>query len=357
MCVNLSDPVVKCPFKSAGQIKVEVLKYKAASTGSPKLPVGGVMVDVTMGGKTLPSLTTSSEKGEAVSGKLKPGSYTVDLQFPPSLAEKLDLASAITTDTKSVAKAKITHFSFLVPYNWVKFEVRYEDGSWAPGIPFALRRKKMTGAGLEQNWSMILEARSLPATTEQEVPAGKYLVALKVAWDPTWSADRVMIGEAIDLSASVSGFEVGESGSIVVLDAKDHTTVVTSLSPKVAAQGSGRVLKSSWTPDKAGCANLKSGKVVFSAKLGSYTCFSQPIPVFLKEPLDVEDDDGNKLTTKVKLRFSGGHVVEKDIAGGHANIEIPWGQKLTGVELPDHKGKRLSVEADGIPTRTLITPV
>ncbi len=351
---DINDPVVKCPYLMSGQLLIEVVKYRAATPNAPKKPLGGVKGTVTGATKKVPQLTTKGGDGRATSGKLTTGSHTVTLEFTDKMKETLDLDNAITTRSKDVKKRKTTPFVFQIPYNWVEYEVKYENDTWAPGFQLVFRRKKKTPLGLEASWTVMLEGKSVEATAkEEEVPAGKYQLELKLLFAPKWSADRVVADDAIDLVASASGFDVGAAGTIEILDASDYTTVVHTLNPQVANDLGESVLKSSWTPAKGQFTNLKGGSVVFRAKIGPYLCVSDPRPVFYKEPLELKDDAGKKLTAKVKLRFSGGHTAEEDVAGGKADVLWPWAQKLTRIDLPEHKGKRFELDSDGVSTRTL----
>ncbi len=353
---DIDDPVVKCPYKGSGQLLVEVYKYRAATPNAQKTPLGGVKANITGPTKKVPPLTTAGGNGRATSGKLNPGSYDVTLEFTDKMKETLDLDNATTTKTKAVTKKKTTPFVFQIPYNWVQYEVKYEDDTWAPGFRFIFRRKKKTGTGLEPSWTVMVEGRSVEALAQQEeVPAGKYQLELQLVWAPKWPADSVIVGDAIDLVASVSGFDAGTAGVIEILDAKDYTTVIHTLNATVALDVGETVLKSAWTPAKTQLTPLKSGSVVFRAKVGPYLCVSDPRPVFYKEPLELENDDGKKLTNTVKLRFSGGHTAEQKVSKGKADVLWPWGQTVARIELRSHKGKRFDLDADGVPTRTFTT--
>ena len=351
---DLDEPIVKCPYWFAGRLTVEVLKYRANTLNAPKTPLGGVKASVSGPTKKVPPLNTASGDGRGSTGKLKPGQYQVDLDFPGDMALTLDLDAAVITKTKEVKKNKSTSFVFQIPYNWVQYEVRYEDDSWAPGFQIVLQRKKKTSTGFEASWTALLEGKSMTGTiSEEPVPAGRYQLAVKALSAPAWSADKVVAGDAIDLKALVSGFKVGEAGAIEILDANDFTTSIHTIACTVSDDAGQTVLKTAWTPLKTQFSTLKNGNVVFRAKIGVYTTISEVRPVYYKEPIEFEDDLGAKLTGKVKFCFSGGDVVEQDVSNGRADVVWPWTQQLARIDLPDHRGRRLDLDADGLPVRTL----
>jgi hypothetical protein len=353
---NLKEPVAKCA-KDLGALVTEVMTYKSLFPRSKREALPGVKVKI--GGTTKKDDQTTGAKGRApVFSGLEPGAYAVSLEFTPAMTELYDVDGSTTTDTKDVKKGKTTVYPFEVPWFWVEHQVQYPDAkTFVPGIEYVLRHQKPDPP--DSPWTQRSTGTTgLKKVIAEKVPRGRYKLDLKLVYDPVWGDPQVEIDKAIEIKATVSGFDPGMNGTIEIVDAHALTPALLTLDATVAetVDKSKRELKTTWTPTKVQLKDLKCGKIAFRAVVGNSFVFSAPEPVFIKEKYQVVDDDGNKLDTRIELRFSGGRIESKAVVGGEVDVLVPWNESIARVDLPDHKGKRVSLDEGTVTGRRFLMP-
>ena len=353
---DLKNPIVKC-VKDLGALVAEVMTYKSLFPKSKREALPGVKVMIA--GTTEKDSQTTDAKGRApVFSGLDPGGYSVALDFTPEMAELYDVDGATTTDAKEVKKGKTTVYAFEVPWFWIEHQVQYPDGkTFAPGIEYVLRHQKPRPSN--SPWTQQSTGTTgLKKIAVDKVPRGRYKLDLKLVYDPVWGDPSVEIDKAIEIKATVSGFDPGTSGTIQIVDAHALAPALLTIDAAVTetVDKSKRELKTTWTPTKVALKDLKSAKIAFRAAVGNAFVFSAPEPVFIKEKYEVVDEDGRKLDTNVELRFSGGQLVSKPVVGGEVDVLVPWNESVARVNLPDHKGKRVALDEGAIPGRRFLMP-
>jgi hypothetical protein len=342
---KISTPVVECGKKTEKQTGDILIEIRIYSTANPKRkPVTGINVELKKDGANAGKGSTNSNGRVTFSG-LDPGSYSVGLKIGPSLARHYDVDPPPPAQTKSVVGNKITCYYFELRYYTIAFSVTYPDGKAAPKVDYELRLKKITGAqqNLDKDWSSYKTGSTTTDDySEDYVPKGRYQLRLKAVSDVQWSKPQLAIGEAIDLSAEVTGFDDGTAGSFEIFDARNLAKPVYS----IAANAAANALKASWTPDQSQLGNLKSGWIVAQAKVSSAQAFSPELKVVTKAEYDLVDKAGNNLDGKLSFHFSGGDQVDADAAGGKAQVPIPWNQTLTRIQMPNQSNSRVELQTD-----------
>lgn len=353
---DLNDVPVKCK-KGLGALVAEVLTYKSQVPKSKREALPGVKVKIA--GTTKKGDQNTGPKGRTpVANDLEPGDYTVSLEFPPNMIDFYDIAGSTTSDTKTVKKSKTTVYPFEVPWFWVEHHVQYAGTkTFVPGIEYVLRYQKPDPPN--SPWTQRSAGTTgLAKVTAERVPRGRYKLDLKLVYDPVWGDPQVEIDKPIEIMATVSGFDPGTNGTIQIVDLHAPTPALHTINATVteSVDKSKRELKTTWTPTKVQLKDLKSAQIAFRAAVGNSFVFSAPEPVFIKEKYEVVDGDGNKLTTRIELRFSGGHIESKPVVGGEVDVLVPWNQVIARVDLPDHKGKRVGLDEGGIAGRSFWMP-
>lgn len=348
--------VEKTCDKGLGSLVVEVMTYKALSPKSKRQAKSGVTAQIA-GPTPVQNQTTNAKGRTPVVSSLQPGPYTVTLQVPLADQEFYDLAASQLS--LPVAKCKTTVFALEIPWFWIEYQVMYPDGkTFVPGIDYVLRHKKPLPA--DAPWTRVSNATTGSNKVSQEkVPRGRYKVDLKLVYDPVWGADHVEIDKAIDLKATVSGFDPGQAGTIEILDAHALTPALQTINVTVAetADKANREVKTTWTPSKAQLKDLKSGKISFRANVAHSSTLSAPQPVFTKETFDVVDDDGKKLpTTWIRVRFSGGYDGSTHAINGQLEVLVPWNEVIARIDMTDYSGKRVDLDEGGIVGRSFQMP-
>ena len=353
---DLKDPVIKCA-KVPGSLLAEVTGYRALFPKSKREAIPGVTVRIS-GTTAKPDQHTAAKGRTQVVSGLEPGAYKVAIELPDAMKEKYDVAHATTSDTREVKKNKTTVYPFEVPWFWVELQVQYPDlKTFVSGIEYVLRHQK-PGAP-QKAWAQLSTGTTgLKKVTKDKVPAGRYKLDLKLVYEPSWGEPKVEIDKVIELRATVSGFDPGTNGTFQIYDAHTSAPVLHTIKATVAynADNTKRELKASWIPAKADLKDLKGSTIVFRAAVGNLFVFSAPEPVFVKETYDVVDDDGNKLATKIELRFSGGHTETRAVAGGALDVLVPWNEKIARIGLPEHKGKYVVLDDGDVPDRRCLMP-
>jgi hypothetical protein len=353
---DLKNPVKKCD-QDLGSLVADVMTFKSLFPKSKREPKPNVKVKIE--GTTKAADQTTGAKGRTpVVGGLEPGGYTATLEFAATEVEFYDIDGAVTSISKDVKKCKTTVYLFEVPWFWIEGQVTYGDGkTFVPGIGYVLRHKKPSPD--DSPWKQWTTGTTgLVKFAENKVPGGHYKLDLKLVYDPTWGDPQVEVDKAIELQATVSGFDPGTAGTIEILDTHMLTMPLHTLNVAVTetADKSKREVKTTWTPTKAHLKDLKSARITFRAVVGSAFGFSAPAPVFNKEKYEVVDDDGNKLTTKINLRFSGGHLESKDVVGGQVDVLVPWNEVIARVEIPSYGGQHVDLDEGGIAGRRFLQP-
>ncbi len=342
-----------CPTDT-GSLVADVITYRAGTTKVNQGGLGGLAIKVN--GPTKPGDQTTGDDGSTptVSG-LNVGNYDLTLEPTADQKEIYDFASSTVHMGKPVVKNKSTPFHFVVPYHWLEYEVQYADlKTFVTGIDYVLRLKKATDPAFTQYKTGTTAAQK---TALEKIPAGHYKLDLKLIYNPVWGATEVLIGTAIDLKATVSGFDDGTSGNFEIYDLQRlSASLLTVASTVTEDDAHQRQLKTSWTPTKDNLKDLKSGSIVFRAVMGTSATWSAPLHVFLKETYQVVDQTGANLDTPIKLVTSGGKLIEATASGGQVEITRQWNDVVTRIDLPKQKGTRVTFEDDGAAARAFAIP-
>jgi hypothetical protein len=351
---KVGDPVGRCTkvAKKKGAILVEVRTY--SSLKPERKPVAGVKVEVSEG-PTAAGAKRTSGNGRAEFPGLEPGSYKVTIKVEGGMRRYYDLDPEPPPQSKGVVEEKTTPYYFELRSYWIAFFVTYPDGKPALGIEREVRFKKMKGAEnvLDADWSVYTEGMTGKVEVlEEYIPKGRYQLRVKIVSDPVWSKTPVVLGEAVDLSATVSGFDDGAAGSFEIFDARNLAKPLHSIPAKVAADA----MKVSWTPEKGQLQQLVSGWLVFQAKVSKAQAFSGEAKVVTKTVYDVVDKAGAPVDTPINFYFSGGDTADSTSAGGKAEVLIPWKQSLVRIELPKQTLSRVEVDDGEYPARKFLLP-
>jgi hypothetical protein len=352
---DLKDPVKKCD-KDLGALVADVMIFKSLFPKSKREPKDKVKAKI-VGTTKVADKTTGANGRTPVVGSLEPGGYTVTLAFEKADEELYDVAGSVTSLTKDVKKCKTTSYPFEVPWFWIEHQVTYADlKTFVPEIEYVLRYQKPNPPN--SPWAQRTTGTTgLKKVSIDKVPRGRYKLDLKLVYEPAWGDPHVEIDKPIELRAKVSGFDPGTAGTIQILDTHTLTTALYTLNVTVAELADKtREIKTTWTPTKAQLKDLKSARITFKAQVGNAFAFSEPESVYVKEQYDVVDDEGNKLTTQIELRFSGGHLQSKAVVGGQVEILAPWNEVITRVDMPNYKAQRIELDEGGITDRRFRMP-
>jgi hypothetical protein len=342
----------QCPPKVAkGSILVEVRSISALS--AKKDPIAGVKVEVTAG-PAKPGPQTTPGNGRVNFDGLDIGYYTVGVKIEGGLRKFYDVDPAPGPQTKGVIADRTTVYYFELRYYQIAFFVTYADNKAATGIEYELRVKKITGPAqqLDANWSAHASGVTPNEPYKEDyVPKGRYQLRLKIVTGAVWPKPQVLVGEAVDLHADVTGFDDETAGSFEIFDARNLKTAIHSVPAKVSKHA----MKATWTPQASELADLKSGWIVYQAKVSKAQCFSGEAKVVSKVTYDVVDKAGKTLNTHIMFHFSGGETVETDSAAGKAEVLTPWGQSLTRLTLSSVKLSRVEFDdGKGTPQKFLL---
>ena len=350
---NIHDPAAACPA-ATGSLVADVITYKAGTARLEQAPFPGVDIQIQGTTKTA-NLKSGGDGTTPVASGLVPGAYNLTPQPAADQKDVYDFARSTISLTKTVVKDKTQTYHFVVPFHWIDYEVVYPDKkTFVVGIEYVLRLKKpVKDAKFETQTSGKTAAQKAEL---EKIPAGLYKLDLKLVYNPSWGDKQVTLDKAIDLKAVVSGFDPGTAGSIEIYDSQDLTNKLLAIAVNVAEDDTHhRGLKTSWTPSKASLKDLKSGRVMFRAVVGSSATWSDPLVVFLKEKYQVVDQTGKNVETSVVLRLSAGDVIRVYSSGGAAEITRPWNDPVARIDLPTQIHKSVTFEDDGVAARGFVT--
>jgi len=327
---DLHEPVQACPpLKACIIVQVDAVNEEDGTREG----VVGVSTQLLSGPSRAPVKKTTGA-GLAIYTELTPGSYEVGIKVEGGMTKFYDLVPPPAAQTKSAGGGATQIYEFELRSNWIGARVWLGAGKPGKGTPFRLRVKAMKPGGeLSAAWAVQHEGKSEEkAYIEKYVPKGRYELSVVGVSEAKWGAARIVVGEAVELSAKVSGVDAGTAGTLTVYDVRDLTKAIDTVNATVAAGDGGKELKGSWTPAKGKLGDLQGSEVVFEAKAGAAKGISGPVPVVVKEKFEVVDPAAKKLDGHLSLYYSGGAKVEADAAGGEVEVFAPWGQKLARIE-------------------------
>jgi len=327
---DLHEPVQACPpLKACIIVQVDAVNEEDGTREG----VVGVSTQLLSGPSRAPVKKTTGA-GLAIYTELTPGSYEVGIKVEGGMTKFYDLVPPPAAQTKSAGGGATQIYEFELRSNWIGARVWLGAGKPGKGTPFRLRVKAMKPSGeLSAAWAVQHEGKSEEkAYIEKYVPKGRYELSVVGVSEAKWGAARIVVGEAVELSAKVSGVDAGTAGTLTVYDVRDLTKAIDTVNATVAAGDGGKELKGSWTPAKGKLGDLQGSEVVFEAKAGAAKGISGPVPVVVKEKFEVVDPAAKKLDGHLSLYYSGGAKVEADAAGGEVEVFAPWGQKLARIE-------------------------
>ena len=353
---DIHHPVGGCS-KGKGKLVADVITYREGTKKEEQGPLPDVAIKIS--GPTNKGNQKSGNDGVTpVVDGLDPGDYALTLEPSDAQKDAYDFANSTTSQTKAVVKDQTQAYHFEVPFLWLEYQVVYPDGkTFATGIEYVVRLKKPVkdakfepypgGSGKTANSKGVLE----------KIPAGRYKLDLKLVYDPVWGDKEAVIGKAIGLSASVSGFDPGTKASLEIYDSQDQSNKLLAVDANVVEDDKHqRTVKASWTPTQDNLKALSSGRVVFCAVVGSSTTWSTPLPVFIKQKYQVVDETGKKLHAGFELRFSTGTVLEALASDGEAEVKCPWNDPVVRIDLLGQPGKHITFEDDGAQARGFQIP-
>ena len=317
-------------------------------------------VKVEIDGTTAAESKRTDNSGQALFEQLVPGTYKVSITIeePEEAFYILDpLPEPLEQDVQP-GEPKV--YRFEVPYVYVEFEITYEDTDEpVTEIGYILKWKKPgedtwedPDEGTDKEWTRNSGHIKEGKVYEKYVRKGSYQLSLDSISEAAWGDQTVKLDESVTLTASVSGFEMETEGVFEIFDAHNLEQVLHTIKANVNEDE----LKASWEPAKEHLEELKSGIVVFRAKVGEAQAFSPAVPVMAKQEFELKDDEDGDIDTELVLRFSGGHEAEVTSASGKVEVEVPWGQTLSRIDLPGQKGTRVKLEDDDVPTREFLIP-
>lgn len=181
--------------------------------------------------------------------------------------------------------------------------------------------------------------------SQASVPPGSYQLLFKIVSAARWGDSQVEVDKEVKLLATAAGFDPGAPGKFEIFESRAvDKKPLARVDGKVNAS---RVLEGAWTPTKDAVKDLTTSTLVFQAKMAASNAVSSPAEIVIKHSFELEDDKGPLADTTVVARFSDGHEATATSKGGKLDILVPLGQKLAWIDLPDHPGGHLTVEAEG----------
>ncbi|MEP7123552.1 MAG: hypothetical protein ABJE95_21670 [Byssovorax sp.] len=181
--------------------------------------------------------------------------------------------------------------------------------------------------------------------SQTSVPPGSYQLLFKIVSAARWGDSRVQVDKEVKLLATAAGFDPGAPGKFEIFESSAvDKKPLARVDGKVNAS---RVLEGAWTPTKDAVKDLTTSTLVFQARMAASNAVSSPAEIVIKHSFELEDDKGPLADTTVVARFSDGHEATATSKGGKLDILVPLGQKLAWIDLPDHTGGHLTVEAEG----------
>ncbi|MBI4874540.1 MAG: carboxypeptidase regulatory-like domain-containing protein [Acidobacteria bacterium] len=348
---DVDDPKAKCPV---GSLEVEVVAVNDTDPEPQRIPVAGASTKVN--GPTKPAGAKTDEAGTRKYPGLDPGAYTVSVRLEGALLERFDGDPQPPDQTKTVKSAENQHYLFEVPYHWVEYKVHDGKNHPLPNVPYKLNHSKTGKSPVV--WTKLEEGKTKPdgRIYRKPTPKGAYELVIKAVSNPKWGAGEAVADEAIQMSATVTGFDPGADATFQILDAVSLGRTIDTVATKVGGRVEEGYMKASWTPkDKILRGNLISSKAVFRAKVGSEEVLSAPLPVFKKEEVSCLDQDGENVDIAIKFHLSDGDKAYAITNEGSGNARIPWGRTVVRVELLRVDYTRLKFEAGG-PLRLCLLP-
>jgi len=280
--------------------------------------------------KTDPSGLSNVPSGEP---GLRPDSYTVT--FPSGL-EHCEIKDVENNAPQiDVEAASTKTFPFVVRKYYIKFQVKDQFGDAVSAAGYLLTYPK--GKDPE---SGNLEETGL--VEKDQVPKGDHTFAVKTIYGLSWGAageagaTKLTVGTAGKLSAKLSGFANGTDVTFQIFDAcKPSGEPLDTATGKVKGDTSA---EADWTPDAGKLKDVKSGRLVFVAKVDSQQEISAPVPIEAKQTFQVTGPDSHPLATSLVLKFTGGLEIPGNSENGKLEAAVPLGQTLLSIGLPDQQG-------------------
>jgi hypothetical protein len=332
---NINDPVATCPL-TRGIINVEVQAHQA-NAAPPFRPVKGVTANVQ--GPSCPAAgvngVTGSD-GRKGFGPYQLGNYTVNLNLPPNLADRYDLANyPVAPQNRPLVGGIATQYPFLLVWHWVEFNVR--DSMIAQPM-HGLGYKLHFQAPNTLPW-VQLESGMVPVNGDikkEEVKAGQYRLRLTALKAPAWSAPDITIGTPITMTADATGFDVGDAGKFEILDAFDYSKTIHTVNATVVAglAGGSPLLQVAWTPQEAQLSKLKHCQVVFRAKADSAEVISDARKIYKNTDVPATYSDRTPIAAQVTIHFSDDSNFVGNAAGGQMPaVRVPWRERVLRIDV------------------------
>jgi hypothetical protein len=349
----VDQPAFQCP-QNKGVIEVEVIHHYPGDRNRERQPVEKATATVS-GGISARDPRDTKANGKYRFDPVSPANYTVTITFTAEQAEKFD-TNAINpglAQTLQITGGNTTNYLFEVPGYYIEYLVRdgTNPGNNPPGNPLAnvgwLLEFRAQGANAFERMESGVSAAN-GRIYRYPVKRGRYKLTLRTLTNPQWSANRAVVGTAIEMTARVTGAEPGVNGRMEVLDPFDLATVLQSIPTTTRAGVGGPVIAATWTPAEGRLNPLRHGQVVFRAIYETASVISAPLPLFRPEKIQSRTTTGANADMQIKLNFSGGGSVQVTAAGGRADVEIPWAETVTRISFPQEYGLR--VQAEGVGT-------
>jgi len=321
-----SHRIILVPVDRLARPKICVLN---AEDDKPVADVG-----VTLSGTAACNLGNTNSSGLAQVGKkdrgLKPGPYRVSLKVPgkdPSLIEiegQLDIALPAGCEET---------FTFRIRPCWIEFIITDQFDDRVSGVEYVLvyPGEKKTKKG------QLREGR-----VREDGPPGIYQLLLKYVSAAAWRRTPLVIGKKARLAAVVTGFD---EGTEVVFDIYDSLALRAGPVDTVKAKlGKEPNVGVEWTPTAEKLKNATSGALVFTARAGQSQAVSPSAPVHVVHSVALRVD-GKPASANVVLHFTRGRI-QASVTDGKWEANVPWGQTLLAVEVPDRSAALATMKTD-----------
>ena len=310
------------------------MRAHKAGTLAPTRPVANVTATVSAGPDQPGPLPTRAD-GRVGFQPVHLGHYTVTPTFPANIADRYDLVGNPPAPlSQALVPGGVRLYAFLVDWHWIEFQVRDSANRPHANLGFGLSHQPPIGGA----WT-VLENGATPANGDiarDEVKRGRYKLSIPILSNAVWPGPAVVLSNTYQLNADASGFDLNEAGSIEILDAFDHSKIISTL-PATIVAGAGvgtQQLRASWTPNLFNLPGLEQSQVVFRASARGVSTLSVQRTVTLDHMINVQRTGGAALNTQVTVYFSGGSNWNGNSVGGVARAPGPWKDKIVRIALP-----------------------
>lgn len=218
--------------------------------------------------------------------------------------------------------------------HWIEFQIKDERGNPVSGPDWVMTR----------DGGLVEQGKLADGIVHRVgVKKGRYVFEVKTLTRATWDRPLVKIGEAVKLTASVTGFPKDTAGQFEIFDARAvGKDALATANGTVNAEAT--LLEAAFTPSEEALVATKSGALVCRAKIGALHATSVAVPIHVKYEISFENAKGDPLgDTQVVVRFAGGTCVRKSSNAGKLEVWAPLGESLFSIDVAGHRGARVGI--------------